>query len=247
MTNETSSKIPNHIAILPDGDRRWARKKGLPDFVGHQKGAENLKGLVKKAGDLGIHTLTFWGFSTENWKRSPEEVAKLMEIFHQLFDEHFKEAIKNETRIIHLGRKDRLPETLLAKINKVEDETSHFTKHALNIALDYGGHFELISSIEKLVPEINSGKISFDDLRNNPESLEKFLYTCDQPYPNPDLIIRTSGEQRLSGFMSWQCAYSEFAFPKVDFPDFTPEMLEDAVNDFMGRERRFGGNATPSK
>ena len=239
--------IPNHIVIIPDGNRRWARSKGLPTFEGHRKGFDAANADIRKARELGIHTLTLWGFSTENWNRSKEEIDYLMKLFETNIEKNLKEAKKNEARIYHLGRKDRLPKPLLDKIAKAEEETKDFNKHVLNIGLDYGGHDEILRAIEKVIKE----KLKSEDIRKETGRLydkypyyafKNYLDTKDQPYPYPDLVIRTSGEQRLSGFMSWQMAYSEIYFAQVHMPDFGPEELVKAIEDFSSRNRTFGGN-----
>lgn len=217
----------NHVALIADGNRRWAREKNLPSFEGHRKGFENIKKLLKKGRDLRIPVMTFWVFSTENWKRQQEEVGYLMRLAEEVIEVQLKEAIEEETRIVHIGRKDRLPEGLKAKIAKAEEETKKFTKYYFVIALDYGGHDEILRAVTKM-----------KDAKT--ENLDAYLDTSILPYPNPDLIIRTGGEERLSGFMTWQSAYSEYFFSPLKFPDFLPEELEKAVEEFKSRQRRFG-------
>ena len=220
-------KIPNHIAIIADGNRRWAKERNLPSFEGHRRGFENIQALSKKAKKLGIHIITFWVFSTENWKRAAEEVGYLMKLAEKVIDVQIKEAIEGETRIVHIGRKDRLPELLRKKIEKAEEMTKKYTEYYFVIALDYGGHDEIMRAVQKM-----------KDVKS--ENIEDYLDTHILPYPNPDLIIRTSGEERLSGFMTWQSAYSEYYFSNLYFPDFGPEALEKAVIEFTDRKRRFG-------
>ena len=220
-------KIPNHIAIIADGNRRWAKEKGLPTFEGHRRGFENIKDLSKKAKQLGIRIITFWVFSTENWKRTQDEVGYLMDLAARVIDIQIKEAIQEETRIVHIGRKDRLPETLRIKIKNAEDITKQYSKYFFVMALDYGGHDEIMRAIQNM-KDVHSEKI--DD----------YLDTHILPCPNPDLIIRTSGETRLSGFMTWQSAYSEYYFSQLYFPDFGPDALEKAILEYGERKRRFG-------
>jgi len=221
------SKIPNHVAIIADGNRRWAKDRGLPTMEGHRRGFENIRALSKKAKQLGIRIVTFWVFSTENWKRAQEEVGYLMDLAARVIDVQIKEAIQEETRILHIGRKDRLPENLRKKIENAENETKHFTKYFFVIALDYGGHDEILRAIKKM-----------KDL--DKEKIDDYLDTHLLPHPNPDLIIRTGGETRLSGFMTWQSAYSEYYFSQLYFPDFGPETLEKAIQEYGERKRRFG-------
>lgn len=228
-------KVPVHIAILADGNRRWAKERGLPTFEGHRKGAEMAKKLSKKAKALGIKIMTIWVFSTENWKRTVEETGYLMGLFDTFIDRERKEALKEKTRIIHMGRKDRIPEGLKKKIIQAEEETRHFTDYYFVVALDYGGRDEIIRGVKKL----KSSGLRVEDLDEN--TFSTFLDTKDLPQPDPDLIIRTSGEERLSGFMTWQSAYSEYYFSPLMFPDFGPEELEKAVKAYGERKRRFGG------
>lgn len=245
MQNELN--IPNHIVIIPDGNRRWAKSKGLPSFEGHRKGFETANADIRKARELGIHTLTLWGFSTENWNRSKEEIDYLMKLFETNIENNLEEAKKSEARIYHLGRKDRLPKPLLEKIAKAEEETKNFEKHVLNIGLDYGGHDEILRAIKKAMEDGTTAE-SLSEVTGKLKDkypyygFKKYLDTKDQPYPYPDLIIRTSGEQRLSGFMSWQMAYAELYFAEVHMPDFGPEELVKALEDYSSRNRRFGGN-----
>lgn len=221
--------IPKHVAIIPDGNRRWAKEKGLPTKVGHQKGAEVAVELVKSSRELGIHTLTLWAFSTENWSRNQEEVDFLMKLFSDLIAKFGKDALENEVRLIHIGRKDRLSQELFTKINELEEKTKNYTNHVLNIALDYGGRDELERAAEKMK-------------KANGSDLEQYLDTAGQPYPNPDLIIRTSGELRTSGLLIWQAAYAEFYSEKTHFPEFNKEKFKKALAEFSLRERRFGGS-----
>lgn len=222
-----NNNIPQHIAIIADGNRRWATQRNLPTFEGHRRGFENIRALSKQAKKLGVKVITFWVFSTENWKRAEEEVGYLMRLAEKVIDVQVKEAIEEETRIVHIGRKDRLPKKLRAKIENAEKATSHFSKYYFVMALDYGGRDEIERAVKKM-KDVQSEKI--DD----------YLDTRILPHPNPDLIIRTSGEERLSGFMTWQSAYSEYYFSKLYFPDFGPEALKKAVLEYSERMRRFG-------
>lgn len=245
------TKVPKHLAIIPDGNRRWARARGFPTFEGHRQGFNRVVPLVRTARDFGIHTLTLWAFSTENWNRSKEEISYLMKLYEKMIEENLEEAKKEESRIIHLGRKERIPESLRKKIEKAEAETKSFRRYILNIALDYGGHDELLRAVEKIINEVKAGYLTPRGIWQEVGKyngkypyfyLKHYLDTGDQPYPYPDFIIRTSGEQRLSGLYCWQAAYSEIYFEKDHFPDFTPEKLRDAILDFSRRSRRFGGN-----
>lgn len=237
MSNLKSQKItelPKHVAIIPDGNRRWAREKGLSIFEGHRRGYEAVFEIGKKAREMSIKVLTFWGFSTENWERSKVEVDGLMKIFEDMADRYLDEAMKNQIKIIHLGRKDRLPKSLAQKIVNSEQKTKKFSKYYLCIALDYGGRDEVMRGAIK----IKNSKLKIKNL--NEVSFSQFLDTKDLPYPNVDLVIRTSGEMRTSGLMIWQAAYSEYIFSKKYFPDFSSTDFEKCINEYMRRQRRFG-------
>ncbi|MBI3397197.1 di-trans,poly-cis-decaprenylcistransferase [Candidatus Woesebacteria bacterium] len=242
MSNETSitlpkgTKVPNHIAIIPDGNRRWARARGLNTLEGHKRGFTRAVELSRVARNLGVHTITLWGFSTENWDRSKDEVSYLMKLYAKLVDDYLKEARENDARIYHLGRKDRLPKFLLNKVKYAEDSTKNNKTHVVNLAIDYGGHDDIIRAARKMVHD----RVSEDEVTK--ELFEKYLDTHDQPYPYVDLIIRTSGEQRTSGLMTWQAAYAETYWENDHFPDFTPEKLKLAILDYSRRRRRFGAN-----
>lgn len=226
--------IPKHIAIIPDGNRRWARERGLPTFYGHKKGFDQSIELSRKSRELGIKVLTFWAFSTENWQRSRKEVNYLMQLYSQMIDKNLKIAQEEKIRIIHLGRKDRISKDLTEKISQAEKKTINFKKYYLTIALDYGGKDEIIRAIER-------SKNQKSKIKNlNEENFNQFLDTKDLPYPNPDLVIRTSGEVRTSGFMIWQTAYSEWIFYPKYFPDFTSKDLEKCLIEYSNRQRRFG-------
>lgn len=223
--------VPNHVAIIPDGNRRWAKEKGRNTYEGHKKGFEEIIKIAKKARNLGIKVFTIWAFSTENWKRSKEEVGYLMKLYEVMLDKYLSEALKDEVRIIHLGRKDRINDSLKNKIINIEEKTKGFDKSYLCIALDYGGRDEIVRSISNIKNQ--KSKI-------NENSFNISLDTKDLPYPDPDLIIRTGGEQRVSGFMLWQSQYSELEFVKSYLPDYTDSDFEKTIIEFSKRQRRFG-------
>jgi undecaprenyl diphosphate synthase len=229
-----SAIIPNHIAIIPDGNRRWAKEYGLPSLEGHRRGFDVAVRIGKKIRSLGVHTVTMWAFSTENWNRAQKEVSYLMKMYEVFIEKNLKQALKEKIRIIHLGRKDRISKELLEKIQNSEEKTKDFKNYILNIALDYGGRDEVVRAIRKMSGE----KFSISDLSE--ENFSKFLDTANQPYPDPDLIIRTSGEQRTSGLMIWQAAYAEYVFLQKHFPDLKGEDIEEAVEEYSQRQRRFG-------
>ncbi|MDQ3098383.1 MAG: polyprenyl diphosphate synthase [bacterium] len=230
----TDKKIPNHIAIIPDGNRRWAKERGLPTLEGHKKGAEAFVELAKASRKKGIHTLTGWAFSTENWERDITEVRYLMDLFKALIIPNEKLAHEDNVRIRMLGRRDRLPADLLKEIQRVEYDTKDYTTYDLNICLDYGGQNEIIRAMNKLLEE---GKKTITE-----KEFEQYLDTSGQTYPNPDLLIRTSGEQRTSGLMPYQMVYAELYFEPEPMPEFNEEKLDKALEAYANRDRRFGGN-----
>lgn len=243
MSNNKSSLIPlppdtlvpNHLAIICDGNRRWARARNLPNFMGHSKGFDITPKIARACRDYGIHTLSFWAFSTENWDRSKEEIDFLMKKYEWFVDKHLSEAQKEGVRIIHLGRKDRLSESLVKKILNAENKTKNNTKYVLNIALDYGGRDEIIRAINKIAKDNVVGDIT-------EEIVALRLDTGNQPYPYPDMLIRPSGEQRTSGMFCWQGAYTETYWLNSHFPDLNSDKLREAIIDYSKRRRRFGGN-----
>ncbi|MCS7091767.1 MAG: polyprenyl diphosphate synthase [Patescibacteria group bacterium] len=226
--------VPNHIAVVMDGNGRWARSKGLPPTKGHEAGARAIFEVIKASRDFGVHTLTLWGFSTENWKRPPKEVAKILSIVLYYLNKE-KETFKKEgVRLVHLGRKERLPFELRNTIARIEKETKNHTNYILNLAIDYGGRDEIIRAVQKVI------KDGVPPQEVTEEKFASYLDTADQPYPYPDLFIRTSGEQRTSGFLPWQMTYTEFYFEEDHLPDMTVEKLKAAILDFSRRRRRFG-------
>lgn len=228
--------IPNHVAIILDGNRRWAKKNGLPVIEGHKKGAEAVLKLIKKGKELGIRIGSFWAFSTENWDRSEIEIRGLMILFKHFINRYADSIIKNKVRFVHIGRKDHLPKDIVRKIMYLEGKTNTFTEYYFVLALDYGGRDEILRAIQKIQSRLNR-----DEIRKlTEENFKQFLDTKDLPYPYPDLVIRTGGEMRTSGFMSWQIAYSELLFSPKYLPDFTPKDLGLAINEYSKRQRRFG-------
>lgn len=224
MTN-----LPKHPVIIPDGNRRWARKKGLPVWRGHQKGMQRTKELLKELRDLGVQYCTWWGFSTENWDRENQEVKQLMLLFQKTLSDLERDAHKNKIQFKHFGRKDRLPQAILKKMAKLEKETREYEDYHFGLALDYGGHDELIRAFKKV--QDSGEKISESSISNALDT---------QGFPDPDLIIRTGGEQRISGIMPWQSVYAELYFEPALYPDFDTNKLQKALQNFAERERRFG-------
>lgn len=225
-------KIPAHVAFIVDGNRRWAKRRMLPTLEGHRRGVDNLEKVFDKAKELGVKACTAWVFSTENWSRTEEEVSYLMDLFREYIDKYTEKFLKEKTRFIHLGRKDRLSKDIVERLNNLEEKTKDFTDFTVALAMDYGGHDELMRAIKKLNEE---GKEITE------ENIEAALDTKD--LPNLDFIIRTGGERRLSGFMSWQNHYAEFYFPQEPFPAFTPDKFVEALEDYTKRDRRFGGDS----
>lgn len=229
---DSSVVLPKHIVLIPDGNRRWAKEHGLTLEEGHRKGMEAIIETTRVAQNWGIKYLTIWAFSTENWNRSPDEVRYLMKVFKEFIKKFLREFLEKGVKIIHLGRKDRIPKFLLDTIEDAMAKTCDNDKFFVNIALDYGGRDEIVRAVKRIIAAgRDPGAIDESEFR-------KFLDTNGQP--EPDLIIRTSGEQRLSGIMPYQAAYAELYFEKAYLPDFTPEHLKRAILDFSARQRRFG-------
>ncbi len=228
-----TGNLPKHIAIIPDGNRRWAKERDVPSFFGHKSGVDNAKKLVKKTREMGIGYFTGWMFSTENWlARSKEEMDGLFSLVHSVVDDFKKQFMEDGTRFIHLGRKDRLPKDIIQSIKELEDASKDNKEFTVAIAMDYGGRDEITRATKAVISK---------GLEVTPENIKAHLDTRDMP--DPDLIIRTGFEKRLSGFMLWQSEYSELYFPDCYFPDFVPDKLEKAVEHFSKVDRRFGGNS----
>lgn len=226
--------LPHHVGIIPDGNRRWARAHNLPLIEGHRKGFARGIEVGKRARERGINILTFWAFSTDNWKRSREEVSYLMKLYERMIDINLQEAMQEHIRIIHLGRKDRIGQTLREKIIQAEKKTRDFNTYYLCIALDYGGRNEIMRAFARYKRQ-RGKKLSI-----NEENFYQFLDTKDLSYPDVDLVIRTSGEERLSGFMPYQAAYAECIFYPKYFPDFSASDFDTCLDEFEKRQRRFG-------
>jgi undecaprenyl diphosphate synthase len=220
---------PIHVAIIPDGNRRWAKEHKKPAYSGHLEGYKRVKELVRTAKDSGIKYLTLWAFSTENWSRSKEEVAKLSFLIAKGVEELHKEALKEHTRVIHIGRKDRIHKGILKAITAIEEETKHFNGFCVCMAIDYGGLDEVMRATELFSKNKKKGSSVYD-----------FLDTHRLGIPDPDLIIRTSGEKRTSGFMPLQSTYAEWVFDERPFPLFTKGAFKEALKEFSKRNRRFG-------
>jgi len=230
-------KLPIHIAIIMDGNGRWAKKRNLPRNIGHREGAEAIKRTVLFANELGIKHLTVYAFSTENWSRPKEEIDNLMKLLNEFLDRFNKEFGDKNIRIRHIGEPSVLSHEIQEKIKQVEKHTKDNNGLCFNVALNYGGKFEITQAIKKIANDIKENRIQVDDI--DEKLISKYTFTKD--IPDPDLIIRTSGEYRLSNFLIWQSAYSELWFDDVLWPDFNEIHLVNAITDFQNRERRYGG------
>jgi len=232
-----NNAMPLHIGIIMDGNGRWAKKRGLPRHFGHQEGMKRVVDIVQAAKELNIKYLTLYAFSTENWKRPKLEVDALMNLLVVFIKNELDRLNKNNVKLNILGDISPLPELPRNQVLKAIEKTKHNDSMTLNIALNYGGRQELVKSFKDILSEVQKGNISIEDL--DEKTISNFLYTKDQP--DPDLIIRPSGELRLSNFMIYQGAYSELWFSDVLWPDFNKTWLEMAISDYQKRNRRFGG------
>jgi undecaprenyl diphosphate synthase len=229
--------IPKHIAIIMDGNGRWAKQRNLPRTMGHKAGVETIRKVIKEANKLGIKYLTLYAFSTENWKRPNDEVSALMKLLVEYLKNELEELNKNEVVINILGDIDKLPSDAQREIRKAIVTTKDNIGISLNIAFNYGGRDEILRAVNLVLEEVKKGNINEDSISE--DIFEKYLYTYN--IPDPDLIIRPSGEQRISNFLLWQCAYSEFWYSNVCWPDFKEEHLHKAIYDYQHRDRRYGG------
>ncbi|MBE6070986.1 MAG: isoprenyl transferase [Clostridium butyricum] len=230
------NNIPNHIAIIMDGNGRWAKERNLPRSMGHKAGVETIRIILKEATRLGVKNLTLYAFSTENWDRPKDEVNALMKLLVTYLRNELKECNENGVRMNVLGDITKLPNECQIALRDAIETTKNNTRINLNFALNYGGRDEIIRAIKLISREIKKNTISEEDI--NAELIEKYLYT--NGIPDPDLIIRPSGEQRISNFLLWQCAYSEFWYSDIKWPDFKEEDLRRAIADYQNRDRRFG-------
>lgn len=239
MTEE--KKIPEHVAVIMDGNGRWAEKKGVSRLQGHNAGMLAMKEIIKKADMMGIKYLTVYAFSTENWKRSQEEVGGIFKLLVKYVASELKELNENNVRVRILGDYSKIPKSAINSIENALQTTDKNDGLQFNIALNYGGRQEILRAVQHLCEEVKEGKILASDI--DEETIGRKLYTGEEngSMPDPDLIIRTSGEERLSNFLLWQCAYSELAFTDSLWPDFTPDEFEEMVMAFGNRKRRFGG------
>lgn len=231
------NNIPKHIAIIMDGNGRWAKQRNLPRSMGHKAGVENIREIVKECSNLGVKYLTLYAFSTENWKRPAEEVNALMKLLVEYLKKEVEELHRNKVVVRSIGEIESLPSICREELKNAYEKTKNNTGLILNLALNYGGRDEILRGIKLLYEDLNMEKIILEDI--NSEVFSTYLYTKDMC--DPDLIIRPSGEQRISNFLLWQCAYSEFWYSDIKWPDFKKEHLHKAIYDFQNRDRRFGG------
>lgn len=225
-----------HIAFIMDGNRRWAKKRGLPIAAGHRQGAETLTNIAKAAKKMGLKYMTVYAFSTENWQRDKSEVDGLMNLLRQYLDNGFKELQENNARIIFIGEREMLAADIQAKMAKIESESAKNNEVTLCVALSYGGRQEIAAAARQLAQKVKDGLLEPADI--TPQVMSNALYTAG--IPDPDLLIRTSGEERLSNFLLWQSAYTELYFSETLWPDFSAAELEDIIKKYELRERRYG-------
>ena len=228
--------IPKHVGIIMDGNGRWAKQRGLKRSMGHKKGAENLEKLLKYIFSRGVKYVSVYAFSTENFSRDPEEVNYLMDLFVKYFAKKKKVFVKEQLKVVFSGSKNRLREDVVKGMKELEECTKEFDRCVFNICLNYGGRLELVDAFKKIHKDIDDGKLSVDDV--NEQLVSHYMY---QDLPDLDFLIRTSGEQRISNFMLWQCSYAEFYFTDTLFPDFDKDEFDKALEEFNRRNRRFGG------
>ena len=230
-------RLPKHVAIIMDGNGRWAQQHSLQIAMGHQAGVESLREIIRESSDIGINTLSLYAFSTENWQRSAAEVGALMALLLRYFKSEIDELDEKNVRIRILGDKQGLPEQQRDAVIRAEDRTKNNTGLNLCIALNYGGRAEILRAAKSLAQQVKDGTLKTEDITEDVFSRE--LYTAG--LPDVDLLIRTSGEQRLSGFLLWQCSYAEFEFPATLWPDFTLDDYHKALEIYQQRDRRYGG------
>lgn len=245
--------IPHHLAVIPDGNRRWAEEADLSVMEGHRAGLEVAKRLSRFCRRIGIHTMTVWAFSTENWRRSPDQVSALMVLYEKWLDDLLPEAIEEEVRVVHLGRVDGVPEgaeeaaaaagfadgmphSLITALSEIQDKTAAFERNVVNLAINYGGADEIQRAARAMAAKAQLSGAAAASL-----DIRAHLDTDGQPHPNPDIVLRTSGEMRSSGFLPIQAAYAEMIFSPKFFPDLTETDVVEAVEEYSARIRRFGG------
>ena len=230
-------KIPTHVAIIMDGNGRWAKKRNMPRVKGHYEGMQTVKKITKYASKLGIKYLTLYAFSTENWARPKEEVNYLMDLPEKMFSSFMPELMENNVKVEVIGVIEKVPENTRKAVNDAIEQTRNNTGLKLIFALNYGSKDEIISAVKTIASDVKSDKYNIEEITE--QTLSRNLFTANTP--DPDLLIRTSGEQRISNFLLWQIAYSEFIFTKVAWPDFTEEEFYSSLLEYQNRDRRYGG------
>jgi undecaprenyl diphosphate synthase len=239
LERPAQSGVPIHVAIIMDGNRRWARARGMPPVYGHRQGAEAVRRAIEGCGRLGVRYLTLYAFSSENWARPRAEISELMNLLRFYLRREIAELDRNGVRVRVIGERGRLDPDIREMIATAEQRTRANTKLDLIVALNYGGRQELVRMAQRLAAEVEAGTLDPDEI--DEATIAAHLDTCD--VPDPDLLIRTSGEQRISNFLLWQLAYTELVFLRVAWPDFGEEHLREAVSEFARRERRYGATA----
>ena len=237
FNEELGLKIPAHVAVILDGNGRWAKKRHMPRTYGHMQGSKVVEDMLYVADDLGIKYFTVYAFSTENWKRSIEEVGTLMNILRKYLKDCVKKSMKNNVKCRVIGRKEELSEDIIESINNLEEKTKNNTGLNFIIAINYGGRDEITRAVRKIAGKVSEGSLKPEDI--DEDTISSNLDTWE--LPDPDLLIRTSGEQRLSNYLCWQLAYTEFYFTDIYWPDFDREELIKAFEKYNKTERRFGG------
>jgi undecaprenyl diphosphate synthase len=230
------NNIPKHVAIIMDGNGRWAKERGLARTVGHREGVQRVREIVKAAKELGINVITFFVFSTENWSRPKKEVDMLMRYLNNFLEREINDLNKNNIRLIIIGQDEPLPKYLQKKIKEAELKTKDNTAMTVVLALNYGARQEIVEAAKRFADSVVHAEANIEDL--NPDKFSHYFYTAG--LPDPDLLIRTSGQMRISNFLLWQLCYSELYFPKKYWPDFKARDLEEAIQEYQKRERRFG-------
>lgn len=231
------NNLPEHIAIIMDGNRRWAKQRGLESSLGHKEGAENLKRIAKFANSIGIKYMTVYAFSTENWKRTEKEVSAIMKLLKFYLKDFLTSANNDNIKINVIGTDFKLNNEIKEEILKVEEKTLKDTGMTLNIAFNYGGRDEIVNATKKIAEKVKENEMSIEEITE--KTIADNIYTAGQP--DPDLVIRTSGEQRISNFLLWQIAYSEFVFSNKYWPEFSNEDLLETIKEYQHRTRKFGG------
>ena len=246
MERLNPDKLPQHVAIIMDGNGRWAKKRGLTRIVGHQKGIESVRDVVKTSRELGIKWLTLYAFSEENWKRPQYEIKALMRLLNRYLTAELKEMLDNGIRLLSIGQTEKLPPEVQRTLWQTIEKTAHNEEMNLTLALSYGGRQEIVWAVKNMLKEMKKAPLNIKQITE--ERLSRYLYTSN--IPDPDFLIRTSGEYRISNFLLWQIAYTEIFITPVLWPDFRKERYLEALLDYQKRERRFGSTSeqiAPSK